>query len=135
MLESYFWKNALKNVRGGFRMNFSSGENKNWKYLRDGENKFDSIALENYRFLDEENYVIPDGGSLKRGNLALFKNNLNDEGRIYFQFLKKNKYLYNFAKAEFEKNISIIYSFTLFPFEYLLMNSHKIWIHTCLSFI
>ena len=94
--------------------------------MRDGENKFDSIALENDRFLDEENYVIPDGGSLKRGNLALFKKNLNDEGRIYFQFLKKNKYLYNFAKAEFEKNISIIYSFTLFPFEYLLMNSHKI---------
>lgn len=29
MIEGYFWKNALKNVRGGFRMNFSSGENKN----------------------------------------------------------------------------------------------------------
>ena len=126
MLESYCEKNIRKNMRAGVQIDFSSNKNKNiLEYLKDGKNKYDAIILENNRFPDEKNDIIPDREYLKQENLTIFNHHLNDKGRIYFHVLIENKYLYNFVKEEIEKQFSIINSTTLFPLEYLLICSKK----------
>ena len=126
MLESYCEKNIRKNMRAGVKIDFSSNKNKNiLEYLKDGKNKYDAIILENNRFPDEKNDIIPDREYLKQENLTIFNDHLNDKGIIYFHVLIKNKYLYNFVKEEIEKQFSIINSTTLFPLEYLLICSKK----------
>ena len=117
MRESCCEKNICKNMRTEVQINFSSNKNKNIiEYMKDGKNKYDAIILENNRFPDEENNIIPDRDNLKQENLTLFNKNLNDKERIYIYVLIKNKYLYlyNIFKEEIEKNLSIINSIKFF---------------------
>ena len=115
MRESCCEKNICKNMRTEVQINFSSNKNKNIiEYMKDGKNKYDAIILENNRFPDEENNIIPDRDNVKQENLTLFNKNLNDKERIYIYVLIKNKYLYNIFKEEIEKNLSIINSIKFF---------------------
>ena len=102
-------------MRTEVQINFSSNKNKNIiEYMKDGKNKYDAIILENNRFPDEKNNIIPDRDNVKQENLTLFNKNLNDKERIYIYVLIKNKYLYNIFKEEIEKNLSIINSIKFF---------------------
>ena len=115
MRESCCEKNICKNMRTEVQINFSSNKNKNIiEYMKDGKNKYDAVILENNRFPDEENNIIPDRDNVKQENLTLFNKNLNDKERIYIYVLIKNKYLYNIFKEEIEKNLSIINSIKFF---------------------
>ena len=115
MMESCCEKNICKNMRTGVQINFSSNKNKNIiEYMKDDKNKYDAIILENKRFPDEENNIIPDREYVKQENLTLFNKNLNYKERIYIYVLIKNKYLYNIFKEEIEKNLSIINSIKFF---------------------
>ena len=127
MLQSYFEKSIRKKFREGIQINFELNTKKNViKYLQDGDNKYDAIILENNTFPDEKNDIIPNREYLKQENLSLFVAHLNNDGRIYFHVLIKNKYLLNVIKEEIEKSLSIINIIKLFPLEYLIICSHKI---------
>ena len=127
MLQSYCEKNIRKKFREGIQINFELNTKKNViKYLHDGNNKFDAIILENNTFPDDKNDIIPNREYLKQENLSLFNAHLNDEGKIYFHVLIKNKYLLNFVKEEITKSLTIIDIIKIFPMEYLLICSHKI---------
>ena len=94
--------------------------------MQDGDNKYDAIILENNTFPDEKNDIIPNREYLKQENLSLFVAHLNNDGRIYFHVLIKNKYLLNVIKEEIEKSLSIINIIKLFSLEYLIICSSKI---------
>ena len=69
-----------------------------FKYNTD--KKFNLIIIENFKFLKEDENMIP---KFKKKNLENIKNHLEENGLLIFHLILKNKYLLSEAKEKTEK--------------------------------
>ena len=69
-----------------------------FKYNTD--KKFNLIIIENFKFLKEDENMIP---KFKKNNLKNIKNHLEENGLLIFHLILKNKYLLSEAKEKTEK--------------------------------
>ena len=76
-------------------------------FKSNGDKKFNLIIIENFKFLKDDENMIP---KFKKKNLENIKNHLEKNGLLIFNLILKNKYLLSEAKEKTEeifKKISI----------------------------
>ena len=74
-------------------------------FKSNADKKFNLIIIENFKFLNEEENMIP---NLKKNNLENIKKHLEENGVLIYHLILKNKYLLSNAKEKTEKNFKNI---------------------------
>lgn len=126
LIQSSYDKDLMTTILNNIQRKFNHTHGKNiFDYLKNGEKKFHLIIIENNIFPDDKNAFIPNQEYLKPENMNLFKNRLEDEGRIYFHVLLRNKYLFDSVKKKYEEYFVIKEIIQLFPLEFFFVCMKK----------